>query len=150
MNRTNQRGATAIEFAMVMILFLTFLLGIVDFSRMLFMWGAANEATRAGARFAVVCHDNTSAHSDAVRSRMRGVLPHIADISIVWDPPACTPETCQGVTVGIENLNFQWITPMVGTLVRPTFAMPRFQTYLPREVMRQDDHSDSILCNSTS
>ena len=54
-----QAGATIIEFSLVLIVFLTFFLGILDLSRMLFSWGAANEATRAGARYAVVCDDTT-------------------------------------------------------------------------------------------
>jgi Flp pilus assembly protein TadG len=52
--KSSQLGATAVEFALVLIIFLTFVLGITDFSRMLYTWNAANEATRAGARYAVV------------------------------------------------------------------------------------------------
>ena len=56
--KSRQSGATAVEFALVLLIFLTFLLAITDFSRMLYTWNAASEATRAGARYAVVC-DNT-------------------------------------------------------------------------------------------
>ena len=48
--KRGQQGATTIEFALVLVLYLTFLLGITDFGRMLFTWSAASEATRAGAR----------------------------------------------------------------------------------------------------
>jgi Flp pilus assembly protein TadG len=55
-----QSGATAVEFALVLIVFLTFFLGITDFARMLFTWGAANEASRNGARFAAICDDTAN------------------------------------------------------------------------------------------
>lgn len=51
----HQKGTTAVEFAIVVALFLTVLLGILDFGRILFTWNAVGEATRWGARQAVVC-----------------------------------------------------------------------------------------------
>ena len=36
-----QIGATTVEFALALLLFFTFLLGIMDFARMLFIWSAA-------------------------------------------------------------------------------------------------------------
>jgi pilus assembly protein CpaE len=53
----HERGATIVEFALALLVFLMFLFGILDFSRMLFTWVAANEAARAGARYAAVCDD---------------------------------------------------------------------------------------------
>ena len=87
--KKKQSGATAVEFALVLIIFLTFLLVIVDFSRMLFTWSAANEATRAGARFAVVC-DNTSNEAQ-VLTKMQALLPQINDINMAWIPTGCDP-----------------------------------------------------------
>lgn len=135
-------GATTVEFALVLVVFLTFLLGITDFSRMLFTWNAANEATRAGARYAVVC-DNTG-HKAAVLAQMRLMLPQITDINVTWSPNGCDPTTCQGVTVGIANLNYQWISPIAGIAALAPIRMPQFSTFLPREVMRQDPNSAAI------
>ena len=137
-------GATTVEFALVLIIFLTFLLGITDFSRMLFTWSAANEATRAGARFAVVCDDKT--RKAQVLAKMQALLPQIQTIEVDWTPstPACTPATCQGVTVTITNLNYQWISPIAGLARLSPIPMPTFSTYLPREVMRQDRNSENI------
>lgn len=135
-------GATTVEFALVLILFLTFLLGITDFSRMLFTWSAANEATRAGARFAVVCDDTTK--SAQVLAKMQEVLPQIQTINLVWTPSGCTSVTCQGVNLTITNLNYQWISPIAGLAKLSPIAMPNFSTYLPREVMRQDPNSNAI------
>lgn len=136
------RGATTVEFALGLIIFLTFLLGITDFSRMLFTWNAATEATRAGARFAVVCDDTTQ--SAAVLTRMQQLLPQITSINVAWSPNACTTATCQGVTVTITGLNYQWISPIAGLATMAPIAMPTFSTFLPRERMRQDPHSATI------
>lgn len=137
-----QTGATAVEFALGLLIFLTFLLGITDFSRMLFTWNAANEATRAGARFAVVCDSTTN--QAQVLTKMQGVLPQIRTINVVWVPNGCTPATCQGVTVSITGLNYQWISPLVGLAPLAPIPMPTFSTFLPREAMRQDPNSAAI------
>lgn len=50
----NNSGATAVEFALVVGLFLTLLLGIFDFGRMFFNWNKAAKATEMGVRLATV------------------------------------------------------------------------------------------------
>ncbi|MEC4723326.1 pilus assembly protein [Noviherbaspirillum sp. CPCC 100848] len=140
--KKRQTGATVIEFALSLIVFLTFLLGITDFSRMLFTWSAANEAARMGARYAVVC-DNTF-NEAAVLARMQRVLPQISDITLVWEPAGCNFSNCEGVTVQITSLNYQWISPIAGINALAAIPMPTFSTYLPREVMGQDPNSGEI------
>lgn len=143
-----QSGAVALEFALALVLFLTFLLGMLDFSRMLFTWNAAAEATRAGARYAVVCDDTTQAAQ--VLARMQQWLPQIGAVDVTWTPAPltsapCTAATCAGVTVSITQLDYQWLSPIAGVGQRlMPWAMPRFSTFLPREVMRQDPHSSTI------
>lgn len=137
-----QSGATAVEFALVLVIFLTFLLGITDFSRMLFTWNAANEATRAGARYAVVCDD--TGNSAQVLSKMQALLPQIQSINLAWVPASCNAATCEGVTLTITNLDYQWISPIAGLAKLPAIRMPSFSTYLSREVMRQDPNSPAI------
>lgn len=140
--KRNQSGSTVVEFCFALLIFFTFLLGIVDFSRMLFMWNAANEAARAGARYAVVCGDG--GNTPAVLAKMQGLLPQIATINLAWSPNPCTTSTCEGVTVTITGLNFQWISPIAGVASFAAIPMPSFSTYLPREIMRQDSHSATI------
>lgn len=142
MTTRSEQGATTIEFALGLVVFLMFLLGITDFGRMLFTWNAANEAARAGARYAVVCDDTTQAA--AVLARMQQLLPQISSINVAWAPSGCTPSTCQGVTVTITGLNYQWISPIAGVASMAAIPMPNFSTFLPRERMRQDPHSATI------
>ena len=143
--KSRQSGATAVEFALVLLIFLTFLLAITDFSRMLFTWNAATEATRAGARYAVVC-DNTTRQAQ-VLTKMQAMLPQISNVSVAWDPPGCNTETCKGVTVSIVGLDYQWISPIAGLASLAPISMPTFQTYLSREIMGTDPN-DATICSS--
>lgn len=143
MNR-KQSGATVVEFALVLIIFLTFFLGITDFARMLFTWNIANEAARNGARFAAICGDTTN--QAKVLARMQGMLPQISAINLAWNPAGCTPATCQAVTVTITSLNYQWISPIAGAAALAPIPMPTFPTTLPREIMRQDPVAAAFAC----
>ena len=53
-NRQHERGTTVAEFAMVALLFFTLIFGIIEFGRMLFTHNALADATRRGARYAVL------------------------------------------------------------------------------------------------
>jgi Flp pilus assembly protein TadG len=140
--KSRQLGSTAIEFALVLFLFLTFMLGITDFSRMLYSWNAANEATRAGARYAAVC-DNT-ANAAQVLAKMQALMPQVQTINLAWDPAGCDPTSCVGVNVTITSLDYQWISPIAGLAQLAPIPMPSFSTYLTRESMRQDPHSGDM------
>ena len=54
-NKHKQKGAETVEFAMIALLFFAILFAIIEFSRALFVWNALAEATRRGARMAVIC-----------------------------------------------------------------------------------------------
>jgi Flp pilus assembly protein TadG len=140
--RRRERGSTAVEFALVLLIFLTFLLAITDFSRMLYTWNAAGEATRAGARYAVVCDATTN--EAQVLAKMQSLLPQITSIALAWTPSGCNASNCEGVTVTIAGLNYQWISPIAGLASLAAIPMPGFSTFLPREIMRQDPHSADI------
>jgi Flp pilus assembly protein TadG len=142
MNKRSRRGAATVEFALVLVMYLMFLLGITDFSRMLYTWNAATEASRLGARYAVVCDD--TGNKAAVLARVKQLMPDVGDIALGWNPAGCNSSTCEGVTVTITQLNFKWISPFIGAAA-PSFGLPTFSTYLPREIMRQDPNSN-VIC----
>lgn len=139
--KTAQTGAATVEFSLVLIMFLMFMLAVTDFSRMLYSWNAATEATRLGARYAVVC--DSTANKAAVLARMQALQPDIGDIALAWNPAGCTSSTCEGVTVTVTSLQFHWISPVLGATVA-NVSLPTFSTYLPREIMRQDPNSNAI------
>ena len=103
--RQTEWGATIVEFALVLIVFLMFFLGILDFARMLWTWNAANEATRWGARVSVVCDKGAA----AVLASMQKFVPQLsgANLQIDWYDAtgtvsaACDHTNCAGVNVTI-------------------------------------------------
>lgn len=147
MSRRYQAGGTAVEFALVLMAFLTVVLGLLDFSRMLYTWNAATEATRWGARTAVVCNQGDA----AVLRNMQGILPQLTadNLQVNWFDTngavstTCDSSSCAGVEVVIQNLDYVWISP-IGFSSTRLFDMPGFSTYLPREIMGQDPDSGEI------
>ena len=133
----SQIGSTTVEFAIVAALFFSLLLGITDFGRILFMWNSAAEATRLGARIAVVCDKLTP---NQVRDRMKKIVPQLTDANIVinyYNPPgtvnnACTKDTCKAVEVSLTGVTFDPISPFLPFNV---ITVPDFRTYLLRESM---------------
>ena len=128
---SSQQGVAAVEFALVVALFLTLLIGIMEMGRVLFYWNSAAEATRLGARMAVVCDLNDADIKTRMQSRL-GILP-ANKINIGYEPDGCNADTCQYVTVsilsGVSVATILPFTPLALTL-------PPFSTTLPRESMR--------------
>ncbi len=69
-NRFNQRGVAAVEFALIASILFTVLIGAMEMSRVLFYWNTATEATRLGARLAVVCNQDAA----AIKTKMQAML----------------------------------------------------------------------------
>jgi Flp pilus assembly protein TadG len=144
---TKQSGATIVEFSLVLMLFLTLFLGIIDFARMLWTWNAANEATRWGARVSVVCDKG----AQITLANMKQFVPQLlaSNVQIDWYDSAgnisatCDATNCAGVNVQITGLNYQWLSP-IGFATQAAIPMPGFSTYLPREIMGQDPNSNAV------
>lgn len=62
-----QRGAFAIEFSIVFLLFLVMVLGIIEVSRALYMWNTLQEVTRRAARAASTTDFSNPAAMDQLR-----------------------------------------------------------------------------------
>ena len=56
--KENQRGATAVELAIVLILFLTIVFGIIEFGLLIYNQHIVTNAGREGARAGIVYRDN--------------------------------------------------------------------------------------------
>ncbi|QYY30851.1 pilus assembly protein [Cupriavidus pinatubonensis] len=131
-----QRGVAAVEFALIAGVFFTLLLGIVEFSRVLYYWNTASEATRLGARMAVVC----DAGDLVIKNRMRDMLPLLqnGNISVAYEPAGCDSDpanarsTCQSVMVSVANVSVATVIPLVPL----TLNMPPFATTMTRESMQ--------------
>jgi Flp pilus assembly protein TadG len=138
-----QRGAAMVEFALVASLFFTVLIGVMDMGRLLWTWNAGVEATRLGARLAVVCDIGDG----DIKTRMIGRLPALtpANITITYlNPPAadnsCTAATCKAVRVDLTGYTFQSVMP----LIPMSIALPPFSTTLRKEAMSS---TGNPVCN---
>lgn len=125
--RGKQGGAAAVEFALIAIVFFSLLLGILEFGRVLFTYNSAVEATRYGARVAVVCDIGSA----AIVSRMQLILPAIAaaNVAVTYEPTTCVQSTCERVKVKIQGLS---VTPLIPVL-NVTLPVPSSETSLLRE-----------------
>ena len=133
-----QRGAALVEFALVTSAgFIVVLFAVFELGRLLFIFNTANEATRLGARLAVVC----DAHATLITQRMSQLLPQLnaSTVNLQYDPPSCAADsataraTCRSVKPGT----------MVSTyipLLNFSVEIPPFTTTLTREAM------DSASC----
>ncbi|QOL51766.1 TadE/TadG family type IV pilus assembly protein [Massilia litorea] len=132
-----QRGATAVEFALVS-LFILFplLFATIELGRVVFYWNAATEVTRLGARLAVVC----DLDDGTIKQRMTALFPVIdaASIDIDYEPAGCTTTSCSAVRVSVLPLDVStYIPDFLGTRQSALiFKFPPFSTSLPRESMR--------------
>lgn len=129
-NRFNQRGVAAVEFALIVTLLFTLLIGIMEFSRVMYYWNTATEVTRLGARLAVVCDQDAA----AVKSKMQAMLGvlNTSNIYVEYldkDGNSCDSDSCRSVTVSISGLTVSTLIPLVPLNIE----MPAFSTTLPRE-----------------
>ena len=132
----------AVEFSIVILMFLTMVFGIIELSRWLYGIDAANEAAREAARTAVVCGTD----SGGPQKRMAHAMVTLVDgeTNVNYLPTGCCASlatctnACQGVEVkltGYRVPSFSWVFP--------DMPVPNITTYLSRESM---DSTDNSIC----
>lgn len=138
--RARHRGVATVEFALVAIVFFTLLLACMEFGRWMFTLNAASEATRLGARLAVVCSQSDAAQ---IERRMSEMTVSIAPVHMQIDylPTGCEAGTCKTVTARVVGASFQPLIPFLGN----SFSVPAFEVSLPREYMNS---SQNRVCPS--
>lgn len=140
---SRQRGVAAVEFAIVASLLFTVLFGVMEMGRLLWTWNAATEATRLGARLAVVCDIDRSMNAP-IKSRMQDMLPALTDgnITISYLNPtntvdsSCTNATCKAARVSLSGFTHTTIIPFVPL----SLTLPPFSTTLRKEFMSSTDN----------
>lgn len=137
--QSRQRGATAVEFAIVASITLLLLIGIAELGRVLFYMNSAVQATRLGARIAVVCNMNAPAIQTQMNRWLHLLEPE--NIVVTYHPAGCGSANCRSVTVSIApNVNLTTLIPFTDFAVQ----MPPFTTTLPRESLDSRENED--LC----
>jgi Flp pilus assembly protein TadG len=84
----SERGATAVEFAMIMPLLIVLVLGIAEFGRAFQVQGTLSAAAREGVRLMALQNDPAAART-AVRNAAPSLNPGITDAQISIVPPSC-------------------------------------------------------------
>jgi hypothetical protein len=136
--RHGQRGSTAVEFALVSVVFFTIFFGAFEIARLMFYWNSAAEATRLGSRVATVCDLNAT----AIQQQMIQIFPNLQDVTIDIDyvaaenaPGACDSATignCGYVTLSLQPAPFRTLIPFSNIAIN----IPPFTTTLTTESLR--------------
>jgi TadE-like protein len=99
-NSNNERGTTVAEFAMVALLFFTLIFGIIEFGRMLYTHNALADATRRGARYAVL-HPKT----DEIAVKNQVVYGPNGTFDDLGNPTS--PPLIAGLTTGMVDVTYE-------------------------------------------
>ena len=84
----NERGATAVEFAMIMPLLIVLVIGIAEFGRAFQVQGTLSAAAREGVRLMALQNDPATARA-AVRNAAASLDPGVTDAQIAITPASC-------------------------------------------------------------
>ena len=131
------QGLVALEFTLLASVFFLALFAMLGFAQAVYTYNAVAQATRLGARIAVVC-DKDSA---AIKSKMIASVPGLAtgNITVAYEPAGCTVNTCRTITVSITGFNVVIATPSSYPL--NSLVVPSFSTTLIRESMSSANNS---------
>ncbi|MDP9459292.1 MAG: pilus assembly protein [Actinomycetota bacterium] len=85
---TDERGATAVEFAFIVPLLVLLVLGIAEFGHAFQVQGTLSAAAREGVRMMALQNDPAAAR-EAVRNAASSLNPGVTDAQITISPAAC-------------------------------------------------------------
>jgi Flp pilus assembly protein TadG len=140
-NSSNQKGTSMAEFAVVALVFFMIIFGIIEFGRLLYTHNALTDATRRGARYAVVhlqsqtCVKNVTiygeSHIDPTTCAATGppLINGLTDTNVTVVYQGGFGSGVGTVTVTIQNYTFNLSIP----LLRRTLTMPAYTTTLTGE-----------------
>lgn len=141
LSRRNERGSALIEFTIGATVFITATFGVVEMGRLLWVHNQLRDATRRGARLAVVRRDDATS-IDAVKKMVVYGNPNANPASAKPVVPGLTMSNVtvehknfNGIrlsaraTVGITNFQFKFVVPLVGG----TINMPKYYSAMPGE-----------------
>lgn len=133
------RGATAVEFALSVMVFLTVLLAVIEFARLMLLWGTASEATRIAARMGSICSMGAVTETH-IRTRVASLVEASGQVDLTgrsgwmtlsYGPNGCTEASCTMVSARLSGLSVRLDIPGVNWSV----TLPDFVATTPREAM---------------
>ena len=131
---SGERGATLVQLAIAMTVFLTAMFAVIEFGRALWVHNALTDAARRGARYAVMHRasdfadvKNVVVYGDPAGGT-QSVVPNLTtdNVTVTYSNFELNHGTA---TVSITNYQFQFVLPLVWTSI----TMPSYSTTLPGE-----------------
>lgn len=112
----SERGASAVELAIVLPVLFLVIAGIVDFGRYFFTQIQVTNAAREGARVAIITRGPTPDPVPVITDRVKAALPNVAPAAITISPIAtCATGSTADASVNVQ-LSFDWI--VMGPAIR--------------------------------
>ena len=144
-NPGKQRGMAVVEFAIVGAVAIMMIFAVLEIARAVFVANALTEATRRGARMAVVCPINDPAIAQVATFNAPGagnsspfvyqldttdfVLEYLDLTGAIIGDPIANFGFIRYIQVRVVNFQHELLIPFASA----TFTMPEFKTTLPRE-----------------
>lgn len=98
MSRASERGAVAVEFAIVAPLLVMLLLGIMEFSRAYNAQASLSAAAREGVRVMAISGIQSDART-AAKNAAVSLQPALTDANITFGSATCTPNAQMTITI---------------------------------------------------
>jgi Flp pilus assembly protein TadG len=121
-HRTRSRGQAMVEFALIFPIFIAMVLGVFDAGRLIYTQNTIGNASREGARVAIVNQHPTTVDQH-VRQTMLGIVsdPSVAQVTVTYAGTQCVPLPIRIGCLVTVNVTYSWqaITPVIGTLIGP-------------------------------
>jgi Flp pilus assembly protein TadG len=143
LRRKGEHGSSLVEYAFILIIFLTLIFGISGFGHMLYVYHAVNNAAKEGTRWAAVNGANCGADSSCsapaslaqIRTYVTTNLPATLDQSIVfvdpsWSAPSGSPPVCSGPVTGSDGTTVPQTQNYPGCTVSVQVSYP-YSFYFP-------------------
>jgi hypothetical protein len=144
-NPGKQRGIAVVEFAVVGAVGIMIIFAVLEIARAVFVYNALAEATRRGARMAVVCPINDPAIAQVATFNASGagntspfvyqldttdfVLEYLDRTGAIIGDTGANFRLIRYIQVRVVNFQHELLIPFANA----TFTMPEFSTTLPRE-----------------
>lgn len=145
-NPSKHWGVVTVEFTVLAAIFFFVLFFIIGIARVVYIYNAAVNATRMGARLAVVCAPSAEGN---IRAKLVAKVPQLASTGINsaaeikftynTDPGCTVPCNITSVTVALIGFKVAIATPASFPLGNIT--LPPFSTTLTRESMNSTNNS---------
>lgn len=131
------QGLVALEFTLLATVFFLALFAMIGFAQAVYTYNTVAQATRLGARIAVVCDQNSAAITTKMLATVTGLAS--SNINVAYAPAGCDANTCSTVTVSITGFNVVISAP--STYALNSLIVPSFSTTLIRESMSSANNS---------